>query len=349
MSKARAGRGLLILNDDSFTEKDLKLAGYTEDPQKAGSLEEFQVFRLPITKMTLDAASVNAGLFVSADGVLVTGTISMAAGEGTVQFVPDAPFAANAFVQVFATTDIQDLDGNALNNFASSFRIVPDSSAQNAFLQDVSPFSGATNVPTNAALEALYSEPLDPAAVNAANIRVFGAAELTGTLMLINGDRTIRFVPDVPLEANRFHFWQGTTQGADDASQVFTLSASFTTGAAAEISVRTTGDFVTVVTSIPTVIESSENASFDENPFGFATRSPRIVARPARRSMLTEPTLTSVPSAALPAFSISRSTIESSDDTSHQTPAPMATTRTTATIPITRFTRLPPVGCCPGC
>ncbi len=47
--------GLLILNDDSFTEKGLKLAGYTEDPQKSGSLEEFQVFRLSITKMTLDA------------------------------------------------------------------------------------------------------------------------------------------------------------------------------------------------------------------------------------------------------------------------------------------------------
>ena len=121
----------------------------------------------------LDVGSVNAGLFVSADGVLVPGTISLAAGVGTVQFVPDTPLAANALVQVFATTAIMDLEGNALNNFVSSFRVVPDSASENALLRDLSPFSGATGVPTNAVLEAHYSEPLDPAFVNATNVRVF--------------------------------------------------------------------------------------------------------------------------------------------------------------------------------
>ncbi len=68
---------------------------------------------------SLAPASVDAGLFISADGVLVPGTISQAAGAGTVEFLPDVPFALNTLVQVFPTTAITDLEGNALNNFQS--------------------------------------------------------------------------------------------------------------------------------------------------------------------------------------------------------------------------------------
>ena len=179
----------------------------------------------------LDAASVASGLFVSADGALVSGTTSLGAGVGTIEFTPDAPFAPNALVQVFATSDITDVAGNLLNNFESSFRIAPDSASENAFVEDVNPFSGATDVPTNVVLEARYSEPLDPASINETTVRVFGSTEITGTRSLEEGGLVIRFTPDAPLEANRFHSWQvNGARGLDDASGFFTLSASFTTG-----------------------------------------------------------------------------------------------------------------------
>ena len=229
----------------------------------------------------LDAASVNTGLFVSADGALVTGTVSMAAGAGTVEFVPDAPFAPNAFVQVFATTDIQDLDGNAMNNFAATFRIVPDSSTLNAFVQDLSPFSGASNVPTNAALEALYSEPLNPAAVTATNVRVFpsGLPEATGTRTLINGGRTIRFVPDVPFAANTFHSWQITSQGLDDVSPVFTMSASFTIGADADVTAPTIVSVTPVDGATNVGVASTVSVVFDEpiNPLSVSGSTMELV------------------------------------------------------------------------
>ena len=41
----------------------------------------------------LDPASVEAGLYVSENGVRVSGEISMEAGAGTIEFFPDAPFA----------------------------------------------------------------------------------------------------------------------------------------------------------------------------------------------------------------------------------------------------------------
>jgi hypothetical protein len=236
----------------------------------------------------LDPASLDAGVFISADGVLVSGTISLAAGVGTIEFVPDAPFAPNANVQVFATTAIQDLEGNALFGFFDVFRIVPDTATENAFIEDMSPASGATNVATNTVLEVRYSEPLDPAQVNAVNVRVSGLGDLgglverTGTRSLIDGGRTIRFVPDVSLDANRFHSWRVTSQGLDDAAARFSLSASFTTGDAEDavaptvVSISPPDEAVDVgVTTVITVV-------FDEpvNPLS-VTGSTIAVAGPS--------------------------------------------------------------------
>ena len=47
--------GVLILNEDAFTKRNLEKAGYTEDPTGDGSLEGFQLFKVPMTSMTLRA------------------------------------------------------------------------------------------------------------------------------------------------------------------------------------------------------------------------------------------------------------------------------------------------------
>lgn len=50
--------GLLILNENSFIEKELKKAGYENNPLETGELEKFRVFQLPITELTLNAVKV---------------------------------------------------------------------------------------------------------------------------------------------------------------------------------------------------------------------------------------------------------------------------------------------------
>jgi 2-oxoglutarate/2-oxoacid ferredoxin oxidoreductase subunit alpha len=47
--------GIVILNDASFGDKDLEQAGYDKDPEQAGLLTAYQVVRMDITKMTLEA------------------------------------------------------------------------------------------------------------------------------------------------------------------------------------------------------------------------------------------------------------------------------------------------------
>lgn len=47
--------GTIIVNEDAFTDKNFKIAGLTSNPLEDGSLKKFQVFRVPISKMTANA------------------------------------------------------------------------------------------------------------------------------------------------------------------------------------------------------------------------------------------------------------------------------------------------------
>lgn len=48
--------GIVIVNEDAFSEKDLKKAGYSVNPVEDGSLKCYRVIKVPINKMTTEAA-----------------------------------------------------------------------------------------------------------------------------------------------------------------------------------------------------------------------------------------------------------------------------------------------------
>jgi 2-oxoglutarate/2-oxoacid ferredoxin oxidoreductase subunit alpha len=47
--------GTVIVNEDGFSEHNLRKAGYTADPLEDGTLDDYQVFRVPMTSMTVRA------------------------------------------------------------------------------------------------------------------------------------------------------------------------------------------------------------------------------------------------------------------------------------------------------
>ncbi|MGI8773947.1 MAG: 2-oxoacid:acceptor oxidoreductase subunit alpha [Actinomycetota bacterium] len=47
--------GLLIVNSDAFEDRNLDKAGYPSNPLKDGSLENYQVYEIPMTRMTIEA------------------------------------------------------------------------------------------------------------------------------------------------------------------------------------------------------------------------------------------------------------------------------------------------------
>jgi 2-oxoglutarate ferredoxin oxidoreductase subunit alpha len=54
LDKVRRG-GILILNEDAFTPRNVEKAGFAADPTTDGSLEGYQVFKVPMTTMTVRA------------------------------------------------------------------------------------------------------------------------------------------------------------------------------------------------------------------------------------------------------------------------------------------------------
>src|SRR3954447_10084047 len=46
--------GLLIVNEDSFELRNLEKAGYFSNPLEDGSLDGYQVFKIQMTKMTIE-------------------------------------------------------------------------------------------------------------------------------------------------------------------------------------------------------------------------------------------------------------------------------------------------------
>jgi 2-oxoglutarate/2-oxoacid ferredoxin oxidoreductase subunit alpha len=47
--------GVLIVNKDAFTERNLDKAGYSANPLEDGSLDEFDLYAIPLTTMTIEA------------------------------------------------------------------------------------------------------------------------------------------------------------------------------------------------------------------------------------------------------------------------------------------------------
>ena len=47
--------GIVIVNEDAFSDHNLRKAGYDANPLDDGSLDDYQVFRVPMTSMTMRA------------------------------------------------------------------------------------------------------------------------------------------------------------------------------------------------------------------------------------------------------------------------------------------------------
>jgi hypothetical protein len=178
-------------------------------------------------------ATVPGALYVAQNGVLVAGSTAVTSAGTTIEFVPAAPWAPGALVQVFLE-GAQDLAGNAIAVHQGSFTIAPDPATTIATLVRATP-SGA-NVPLNPIVELEFTETLNPATVTDSSVRLLlqGAQPVAITLSVRDG-RVIRIAPQSALTASQTFYVQvnGVTdsQGVPVAGQFF---AAFTTGSTAD-------------------------------------------------------------------------------------------------------------------
>ena len=156
----------------------------------------------------LDPSTVPSALFVSQNGVIVPGSTAVTAGGQAIQFTPSAPFTAGAVVEIAVTSGAEDLSGNPLYPFYGSFIVGQDPTIAPPSIVQTSPVQYSSNNPRNSVIDVEFTEPLNPATVTGTNfiVYLFGSTPIAGALTLRNGDRTIHFVPDTPLQDGAYYY-----------------------------------------------------------------------------------------------------------------------------------------------
>jgi hypothetical protein len=187
---------------------------------------------------SLDASSVQQALHVSQNGAIVNGTITTAGSGQIVRFHPSQPWTGSALVEVFFDNSALDGGGNPLQNYKGTFRVVTDPATAVPTVAGFAPSSLPGGVPVNAALDALFSEPLDAATVTSANVVLRDASNgqvVASTVSRIKLGLVVRVRPQAPLQPSHGYYLALSTGLQDTNGQAlqFGQNLFFSTNAVA--------------------------------------------------------------------------------------------------------------------
>ncbi|MEL4179033.1 FG-GAP-like repeat-containing protein [Roseateles sp. PN1] len=143
---------------------------------------------------TMDSSTLAGALTVlDANGQPVAGTTTVA--ERSLKFVPKSAWLSGKYTAKLSTA-AQDLVGNGLAA-AQEWSFVVDTSAPT--LLNSTPIAGAVDVPLAAAIILNFSEPVDPASVNAGSISIQAAGISPSLTQFAVSGAQVTLTPDRPL------------------------------------------------------------------------------------------------------------------------------------------------------
>lgn len=153
----------------------------------------------------LDAATINQGIYVAADGVLVEGTASLDSTQQIINFETTDTLPENSLIEVYVTDKIRDISGNPLFNYQGSFRTGSNTGATPGVIPTVETFyRGPSSL--NPLFEIAFSETLNPSSINSDSVQLRksdsnGAIEPV-QLSVSEDGRRVRVKPIKLLETN---------------------------------------------------------------------------------------------------------------------------------------------------
>jgi hypothetical protein len=195
------------------------------------------VFSEPMDAATINGSTVT--LRETSSGAAVAGTVTYNSSERTVSFAPSTALSNSTGYTLTITTEVKDLGGNAMTAaFASVFTTVAADTTSPA-VSSTSPSNGAGGVAVGAAVQVTFTEPMEPATINATTIALRNSstgAAVAGSVVYDISARTATFTPATAL-ANATGYTLTVGTGVRDLAgnalaAVFT--ASFTTVAPAD-------------------------------------------------------------------------------------------------------------------
>ncbi len=148
----------------------------------------------------LEPGTVNSNTFtLFANGSRLSPSVSRSLDNRTVTLTTTLP--ANSTIAVVATSAVQDLAGNALADFTSTFNTGPGFDSGRPFVATQRPRNGASNVPVDQSLVLLMNETLDASTVPGALLVSQNGVLVNGAVTTVTPDgRGIEFVPAAPWE-----------------------------------------------------------------------------------------------------------------------------------------------------
>ncbi len=155
-----------------------------------------------VSNKTMNFASVQSSVFVSQNGTLVPGTISLNPAATSILFTPSAPFSAGAVVQINVTSNATDTFGNALTAYSGSFTVLPNQTTVAPTIAGLSPVNGAQNQPLNVVVDVQFTKPIMASSVTTANIflKENDATVVPATVSLLFPN-VVRITPNSPFVA----------------------------------------------------------------------------------------------------------------------------------------------------
>ncbi len=156
-------------------------------------------FSEPLDPATLSVASAR----LEVGGSPVPLALELTAGNSVLTLDPDAFLPQLASVTLRLDATLTDAGGNALAPFASSFT-TESADATGPRVQSISPADGALGVSVGTSILVTFDEPIAPSTLTAQSLAVTANGQpVAGTLVVENGDRSVRFTPDddLPLAA----------------------------------------------------------------------------------------------------------------------------------------------------
>lgn len=186
----------------------------------------------------MDPATINGTTVVIRQGTtIVPGTVTYSGMTAT--FTPAAPLAANTVYTGTITTGAKDVAGNAMtSNYTWSF-----ATGTPPTVVSTDPTNGATGVPTNKIITAVFSKAMNPTTINATTFTLNqGTTAVAGTVTY--SGTTATFTPSAALVPNTLYTATITTGAKDVAGN--SLGANYVWS-------FTTADVVrpTVVSTVP--------------------------------------------------------------------------------------------------
>jgi hypothetical protein len=128
---------------------------------------------------------------------VVTGTVTYDALSNTARFAPNATLAGGSVYTPTITLGAEDLAGNPMDApFVWQFTTLTTIDGSLA-VSSTNPTDGATGVPTNQTVSAVFAAPMDSSTLTTATFTVSagGGANVTGTVVYNAGTRTVSFSP----------------------------------------------------------------------------------------------------------------------------------------------------------